>query len=319
MTNKQKYIYVIPLLFLLATGYLYFEPEPNWETSETHHGVLNTNSLEVLWAKENVYIENTASLGLDASKNKVFIAGSTDINEPSKLNALDIFTGELIWKSKHRPLFPVLADENGVYVGGEGPGSIRKYNPDTGDILWSRNFWTAGGVMHFIVYEGDLHAYLSPDKHKILRTSDGKTLFSLFPKNPPFFDSRICGTPYLTPIYTIDAIYYRENISMHKGEVCAVDISTGSLRWKSDLVIISNVVASKDAIFVLVEEGGLLAINPSNGDVIPEKSVSFENKPFIPSSARSTSGNFFLAYDAHNKIILVYLGDSRQLFAFHIN
>jgi outer membrane protein assembly factor BamB len=106
---------------------------------------------------------------------------------------------------------------------------------------------------------------------------------------------------------------------MHRGEVCAVDISTGSLRWKSDLVVISNVVTSKDAVFVLVEEGDLLALNPTNGDVIPELSVSFENKPFIPSSARSTSGNFFLAYDARNKIILIYLGDSRQLFAIQIN
>ena len=89
MTIRQKYIYVILLLFLLATGSVYFEPEPNWETAETHHDVLNTDMFEVLWSRENVYIENTATLGLDASKNKVFIAGSTNIHESSKLIALD--------------------------------------------------------------------------------------------------------------------------------------------------------------------------------------------------------------------------------------
>jgi outer membrane protein assembly factor BamB len=142
------------LLSLLGAGCVYIEPDPNWEIIETHHDVLNTNSFEVLWSRKNVFIENTASLGLDASKNKVFIAGSTDISEPSKLIALDIFTGELVWKSKSRPLSPIIADESGVYVEGEGPGSVKKYDPDTGEILWSRNFWTAGGVMHFIVYDG---------------------------------------------------------------------------------------------------------------------------------------------------------------------
>jgi outer membrane protein assembly factor BamB len=249
---------------------------------------------------------------------RCFFTGSTDVDQPSKLNALDAFTGELVWKSKSRSLFPIIADESGVYVEGDGPGSIKKYDPDTGEILWSRNFWTAGGVMHFIVYDGNLHAYLSPDKHKILRRSDGKTLFSLFPQSPPFFESTVCGTPYLTPIYTVDTIYYRENISMHTGEVCAVDISTGKLRWKSNWVVISNVVVSKDAIFVLVEDGYLLALDPTNGDEISELSISIENKPFIPSSAHTTSGNFFLAYDAHNKIIVTYLGDSRQLFAFQM-
>jgi outer membrane protein assembly factor BamB len=126
-----------------------------------------------------------------------------------------------------------------------------------------------------------------------LTTSDGKNVLSLFPKSPPFFDLGICGTSYQTPIYTVDTVYYRENESVFAGEVCAVDISTGKLRWKSNLGVISNVAASDDAVFVLVKSGDLFALDPANGKEMPELSVSFDNKPFVPYSVNTTSGSFF--------------------------
>jgi outer membrane protein assembly factor BamB len=269
MIRMQKHFYFIFLLTVLQVG-CGSTPKPNWKPAQTSHDVLNDNSLETLWSRENIYVEDLASVGLATSSDKVFILGSTDANETSKLNALDVHTGELMWKSENRPLFPIYADKNGVYVEEEGGGgNVTKYDPDTGQILWSRDFWDSSGVLHIIVYDGNLHVYLSPDKHKVLRMSDGKRIFSLLPKSPPFFDSGICGIAYQTPIHTTDTIYYRENVSPFKGEVCAVDISTGKLRWKSDLDVISNVAASDKAVFVLVESGEILALNPSNGKEIP--------------------------------------------------
>lgn len=106
---------------------------------------------------------------------------------------------------------------------------------------------------------------------------------------------------------------------MEKGEICAVDISTGQLLWRSDLGVISNVVVSDKAVFVLVESGNLLALNPITGQEIPALRISFENKPFILYSTRTSAGGYFLAYDNENHILFVALGDSRQLFAFKLN
>jgi outer membrane protein assembly factor BamB len=292
---------------------------PNWEPVEISHAVADNKLSNLLWSRQNVFIDISASVGLATSSDKVFVAGSTNVNQASKLNALDIFTGEPIWKSDVRALFPIIADKNGVYVEGDGiGGNVTKYNPDTGEVLWSKDFWDSGGVLHLIIYDNDLHVYLSPDKHKVVRTSDGKRILSLFPKNPPFFDSRECGTAYQTPVYTDGTIYFRDNESFLEGKICAVDISTGKLRWKSEFGVISNVAVSKNAVFVLVESGELLALDPSTGQKMATLGVSFDNQPFVPYSTDTTSGSFFLAYNVENDILIVYLGDSRQLFAFSV-
>lgn len=178
-------------------------------------------------------------------------------------------------------------------------------------------FWDSGGVSHLIVYDNKLNIYLSPDKHRVLRTSDGKGVF--ISKPPPYFDSGVCGSIYQTPIYTDNKIYFRTERGLEKGEICAVDISTGQLLWRSDLGVISNVVVSDKAVFVLVESGNLLALNPITGQEIPALRISFENKPFILYSTRTSAGGYFLAYDNENHILFVALGDSRQLFAFKLN
>jgi len=90
------------------------------------------------------------------------------------------------------------------------------------------------------------------------------------------------------------------------------------LRWKSDLGVISNVAVSEDAVFVLVESGELLALDPSSGQKMATSGVSFDNQPFVPYSKDTTSGSFYLAYNVENDILIAYLGDSRQLFAFRV-
>jgi len=294
LTKKTSICLLVFVLAIFLSGCNQNSTVPNWKPAEISHDVADSKLSKLLWSRQNVFIEISESIGLATSTDKVFVAGSTDVNQTSKLNALDIFTGELVWKSETRALFPIIADKNGVYVEGDGiGGNVTKYNPNTGEILWSKDFWDSGGVLHLIVYEDHLHVYLSPDKHKVLRPSDGKTIFSLFPKNPLFFDSRECGTAYQTPVYTDNTIYFRKNESYLKGKICAIDISTGKLKWKSDLNVISNVVVSEHAVFVLVESGELLALDPSTGQKMAALGVSFDNQPFVTYNTDTTSGSFF--------------------------
>ena len=296
------------------------EPQPQWLPPETTHNVITTVSLEPLWIQPNVFIEFPVDLGLAVSKNMAFLIGSLDIITGSRTYALDIFTGKTLWTTEHDVLFTLYADDDGLYVEesvGQG-GNVTKYDPDTGKILWSRDFWDSGGIMHIFSYNDQLHLYLSPDKHKVLNPSTGRTQLSLFPEEPPFFDYGICGLRYQTPVYTDGLIFYRSNPSYLAGKVCAVDISTGNLRWKSDIEVISNVVAGDDAVFVLVESGELLSLDPLTGETVDAISVSFDNTPFTLYNAHSPVGSYYLAYDELNKILLVYLGDSRQLFAFEV-
>jgi len=294
-------------------------PPIEWEPAETFHNVIEASSFRVLWSRSNVYIADWVTDGLAASSEKVFILGSLDINESAKLIALDVFTGDPVWESESKDMSKIFTSEDGVYVDEDGRGgSIKKYDPTTGETLWFRQFWDSGGVMHIITYKEQLHVYLSPDKHKILNPSDGETIVSIFPDSPPFFDSGVCGISYQTPIYAKGTIYYRSNPNLFKGEVCAVDYFSGEMRWKSDLGVISNVVAKDDTALALVESGELLALNSSTGEELSNLKISFDNKPFILYSTRTTSGGYFLAYDTEKNILVVYLGDSHQIFAFEL-
>jgi outer membrane protein assembly factor BamB len=311
---------LVSLLIILGSGNGY-SLLPDWEPAKVTHQVVYNNSLETLWVRPNIYIgDSAADLNLAASGGRVFIFGTVDIEEARSVIALEASTGNLVWNSDPKPSLTMFSDRGGLYVGESGGGGrITKYDLTTGDILWSRFFWYASGVLHLIVYKDQLHAYMAPDKHRILRTSDGKTILAILPKQPPFFDSIICGEIYQTPIYTSDTVYYRTGKNSEVGKVCAVDISTGKLRWKSDLNAISNIVVMENAVFVLVENGDLLALNPATGEEISTLKISFDNIPFDFHTPRAEVVPYFVAYDDENDILFVYLGDSRQLFSFLVS
>lgn len=52
--------------------------------------VFHSKLSNLLWSRQNIFIEISESIGLATSTEKVFIAGSIDVNQASKLNALDI-------------------------------------------------------------------------------------------------------------------------------------------------------------------------------------------------------------------------------------
>src|SRR5574341_1804657 len=168
---------IVFLLVVSVFGCDYSSPQSDWKPAEIIHTVANTNSSKMIWSRSNIYVEDLAVLGLAASDDKVFITGSTDINESSSLMALDVFTGEIAWRTAPAILFQVYANDNELYTGGSGKGGrVTRYDDASGKVVWSRDFWDSGGVLHLITYEDNLHVYLSPDKHKVLRTSDGETI-----------------------------------------------------------------------------------------------------------------------------------------------
>lgn len=312
-------IIILFLLVLSGTGCAQVQ-RPNWKSPETTHKATDAKSFNLLWVRSNVFIEESMYQGLATLNGKVIFIGSLTIEKGSSLNALDIFTGEITWETETKPLYKLFIAGDGLYVEENGKGgNVTKYDPDTGVLLWARDFWDSGGVMHIISYKEKLHVYLSPDKHKILNPKDGKSVFFLFPDEPPFINSGICGIAYQTPVYVENTIYYRSNRSQLIGRVCAVDIITGNLIWSSGNDVISNVVIGDDVAFVLVENGELKALNLLSGEPKNNIGVFFDTSPFSLYDAHSGSGSFFLAYDNENSVLLIYLGDSRQLFAFQLD
>ena len=117
------------------------------------------------------------------------------------------------------------------------------------------------------------------------------------------------------PIFTEDKLFLRNGADF-SGTAYALDPTTGELLWEIPNIV-GNLIYSPDKhlIYALHKDGNLLAVDENNGKetVI----ATFSPSPFIFLDG-TDPGAYQLAYDADERILVVYLGDSRQLFAFKV-
>jgi outer membrane protein assembly factor BamB len=315
--NAWPLTLLICLLTISGSSCIY-NPSPDWTKAYTVHDVIHNDSWKPLWVRSDVYVETSwEAIRVVASKGKVFIYGSLDINKSSSIIALDGPSGDLVWQTTPIPPSTLFANQGGLYVGEAGGGSRTvSFDADNGKIIWSRNFPNSSGVECLFVFNDKLHEFLGTGKHVILNPINGTKVSSLTTDVPPFYSSTVCGQIYQPPVYMGDTIYFRNGRGLELGQVCNVDIYSGDVRWKTDIDIVSNVISTNTLLFFLEENGDLSVVNRDTGQVIPDKAISFDKKPFILYNARREVGGYFLASDPQSNILFVYLGDSRQLFAF---
>ena len=80
----------------------------------------------------------------------------------------------------------------------------------------------------------------------------------------------------------------------------------------------SNVVASPKAVFWLAQDGELVASDPVTGERIEVLQALFSPGEFVLNDSQHQLGFYYLAYDPTSNILVAYLGDSCQLFAFRV-
>jgi outer membrane protein assembly factor BamB len=113
------------------------------------------------------------------------------------------------------------------------------------------------------------------------------------------------------PLFTDDKIFVRNFFSK---TAYTLDRNTGTLLWEIPKVL-GNFAYSpnKQVVYALRENGDLLAIDENSGE--ESLIAEFSPGPFVYSDGVDDSG-YQLSYDYQEHILVVYTGDSRQLFAF---
>ena len=152
------------------------------------------------------------------------------------------------------------------------------------------------------------------NKEFILQTDTGKIITQTYSLG--LFKPRIYGFADLiadtgaAPEYFTNVIRLQDT-RLGKDErntIEAVDYQTGQLLWSLDQVV-SNIAVDQTRIYVLTEQGHLLGLNPRSGQ--PLSFVEFD-----PLEYRRNETSYGVAVDKEVGLIYVYLGDSKQLFAF---
>lgn len=296
------------------------------EVKESYDGI------EQVWVIEDVFVLwNRLNITMDSAQGKVCYLG--DISVEDKYNnviCIDNVTGKVLWQSASGRALVVSSD--GVFVSFSNPAGVRKYDINTGNLVWRKSLGGSGSLfISFlnsqvqILGSTDVLWVLDADG-RLIKKENGRRIFFTTPEEIfvnlngikvyqpgsndllwEYIDFGLVQLPVLVP----DKLFLRTEFA--PGDAYALDRKTGKLLWTAH-GIISNVVYSpgKQVVYALRENGDLLAISEGNG----EESViaRFTPSPFLYFDVNEDCG-YQLAYDEEKHILMIYTGDSRQLFA----
>jgi outer membrane protein assembly factor BamB len=301
------------------------------------HVVNDVVGIEPIWILEKAGIHlNNEDAALDSSAGKTCFLGdlgkNRDIYLKKNLACLDSKSGKLLWYNESGLHDSIAVTPNGIFITYITPLSIRKYDFQNGDLIW-RKYLGGNGSDYLYFQDNQIEILDWADKTwvldtagKVVRFVDGESIFisqrdeilvdyhGLQSSQTPsgevlwkYEDVRVNSAP----LFTEDKIFVRGKFSKI---VYALDRDTGTLLWKIPKIL-GNFAYSPDkqVVYALRENGELLSIDENSGK--ESLIAKFSPAPFLYSDGVSDCG-YQLSYDQQEHILVVYTGDSRQLFAF---
>lgn len=332
------------------TSFLFFK---QWKSTPQMRQVGEINSFEPLWSRDDVYIPaSNKAIYLAAGNNTLFLHGNFDQSQNPRLIGLDIVNGSELWtKSGGGTLTGQIMNmsPNGehIFIGFDGTGKaidnsqsgagrVVAYEINSGDILWTQVI--SGTRKMEILAANDLatvvdggsfskryylldNAFGNPIKTKekgnqydektfLPSTSFGFLYDSTYPvaENDNYWEEIFRNSSvFLPPIASENVIVFRTEED-NTGYVKVYDILTADELWKSEHVTVGNPAIGEDVVFSLTQSAKLTAQDIETGNEIG--SVQFS-----PSTIElANSPEIVLAADGDT--VVVYFGDSQQIFAF---
>ena len=290
-----------------------------------------------IWSITDFYIgQDSFSTRMGAAQGRFcFLGNKTNVME-SKVSCLDSTNGKLLWSAFSGNSSTFTITDNGVFLGYSGIPGIAKYSLD-GDFLWEQTL-NGTGVVYIYEIDDQVQVLSVPEKLSIFDTSTGKlinkikgekifittpteqfiNLFGLTLLSPAtgktLWETDLDDYLELAPIFSKKLIFVRTGQVI--GSVYAIDRASGKILWETDDNIISNIAYSpgEEVVYVLSDKGELLRIDSAGAAITL---LRFSKTPFFLNGDAQVGG-YEVAYDEKTNSLFITLGDSRQLFAFHV-
>lgn len=302
------------------------------------HIVDDVVGIEPIWIIEKADIRlNNQDTSLDSSAGKTCFLGDLGIRYPHRnldknLVCLESQSGILLWVNQSGLHDSIAVTSDGIFVTNISPASLRKYDFQNGNFIWKKHLGGNGSsYLYFqdgqieVLFIHERTVVLSANGEVVRTISDESIFISKRDEISIDFDglqSNKANTDdvlwkYMdtkinpAPLFTDDKIFVRRNFS----EIAyALDRNTGMLLWEIPKVL-SNFAYSpnKQVVYALRENGELLAIDENSGN--ESVIAKFSPAPFVYFDGVNNC-SYQLSYDEQEQILVVYTGDSRQLFAF---
>jgi outer membrane protein assembly factor BamB len=226
---------------------------------------------------------------------------------------------------------------DGIYIAYSSPSELKKFDLETGDLLRRRRLGGTGSI-HLTYSDNQVQVatssrslwILDTDAKLIERVKEGHSTTFLSTPDETFVNLnglRVLKTTtnevlwehidmrdlLQIPIFTKDKVFLRNGANF-SGTAYALDRANGELLWEiPDIVGNLAYSSAQNLVYALRKDGNLLAIDENTGKEIVI--ATFSQNPFLFFDGVDNCA-YQLAYDDEENYLIVYLGDSRQLFAF---
>lgn len=339
--KTSKIILSLVILFALSSCFVFdktFLPTPMvGQPPPMQRTINNLIGLNQIWMLNDIYILwNRNDSTIDSFNGKTCFLGSYGENKSYGYTiCLNTEDGEIFWYVKSDVHSSIEITQDDVFVSYSSSAVLKKYSVETGNLVWTKRLDGTGSIYLYYIddqiqvsttsqtlwildengevikkVKGD-RIFISTDEENYINL-DGLQVIDVNSQEKEW-EKRDLNYLTLAPIFTEDKVFLRDGDNF-SGTAYALSRQNGGVLWKSS-EIVSNLVYSpeKNTIYAINEDGDLLAINEESGKIT--KVAEFLPKPLI-FYYKDESFYYQLAYDNKNNILLVYLDDSKQLFAF---
>jgi outer membrane protein assembly factor BamB len=297
-------------------------------------------SWELLWEKQNLFLEwyMPRNQFVVAKNTLCYVAPEDDsFFHQMALVCIDTHNGELNWIGQADIGSSIANDEKQVYVGGLN-NLISVYNIENGQKIWHK--WVdARSITDVAVYDGFVSVTASPYFFSIFDASNGASqsgdsvpnmAYSSFASNGNFrfnYDEAYIsgydiqdnslvwyvGFEYkiiYRPIFSNGLIIVRSG--RDRGSIHVIDSNTGNLLWEKKDAVVGDFGINDTTLFFMTEPGEILAVDVETGEI--------QGRLVLNGGTLNTQGNApsntLYTVRAIDDVVLVYLGDTGQLFSF---
>ncbi len=246
---------------------------------------------------ERIFVGYEGWQRLDPEVDKVFGAG--------RVSAYDAETGRRLWTETiagAREIITMNVDGDALSV--NGSTSDRYYQLDRATGAVQRTEMKDSGV-GYTLFTQDNRLY-TRDTARSLRVADVATNERLWGREFPL------DCLYQPPYAAGNVMLVRTGDGRQSGLLYGLDLGDGDVLWQYELerTVTSNVATSNGVAYFLNARAELVAVDAATGAVR-------EGVQFVP-AALSDAANRSFQVAAAGDLVLVYFGDSRQLFAFRV-
>jgi outer membrane protein assembly factor BamB len=315
------------------------------------HAANSSSKFHERWIINNVFLDyvESNSIPLVATKNYILVYGRNSFCGSNTVTAIDNMNGELIWNDVDsipfgQQLNHIAGDDSRLYTGyigsGKtspnsiiGAGGVATYDIHTGKLQWSRPITGTHKLVFFAVDDsvigvngrglknhilsGQSGEFLSelearPEERHITYAFWLEYLFNKDSNNELLYENVKFWTGLIKdvlqpPQLADEIVVARTNSGLENGHVKTFSRSDGNLLWETEGNVVSNVAINEDTAFYITTDLEVKAVDLETGT--PKGSITFS-----PTSGAVGNRAYFIA--AYEENVVVYLGDSRQLFSF---